>query len=50
MALPSRDKELIAVEDGYRESEASWLEMLRSLEARGLGIEPELAIGDGAPV
>lgn len=41
-------KELIAVEDGYRESAASWLEMLRSLEGRGLSIEPELAIGDGA--
>lgn len=41
-------KELIAVEDGYRESEASWLEMLRRLESRGLTIEPELAVGDGA--
>lgn len=41
-------KELIAVEEGYRESEASWLELLRRLEARGLVIEPELAIGDGA--
>ena len=41
-------KELIAVEDGYRESEASWLELLRHLEARGLEAEPELAIGDGA--
>ncbi len=41
-------KELIAVEDGYRESEASWLEMMRGLEARGLKIEPELAVGDGA--
>ncbi len=41
-------KELIAVEDGYRESEASWLELLRGLEARGLAIEPKLATGDGA--
>jgi putative transposase len=41
-------KELIAVEDGYRESEASWLELLRGLEARGLVIEPELAVGDGS--
>ncbi len=41
-------KELIAVEDGYRESEASWLELLRGVEARGLRLEPELAIGDGA--
>ncbi len=38
-------KELIAVEDGYRESEASWLEMMRGLEARSLTIEPELATG-----
>lgn len=41
-------KELIAVEDGYRESEASWLELLRGLEGHGLTIAPELAIGDGA--
>ena len=41
-------KELIAVEDGYRESEASWLELLRRLESRGLVVEPELAIGDGS--
>lgn len=41
-------KELIAVEDGYRESEASWSELLRGLESRGLKIAPELAIGDGA--
>ncbi len=41
-------KELIAVEDGYRESEQSWLELLRSLEARGLVIEPKLATGDGS--
>ena len=41
-------KELIAVEDGYRESEASWLELLRNLEARGLKVDPEIAVGDGA--
>ena len=41
-------KELLAVEDGYRESEQSWLEMLRRLQARGLKIDPKLAIGDGA--
>ena len=41
-------KELIAVHDGYRESEQSWLEVLRDLKARGLKYEPELAIGDGA--
>ena len=41
-------KELVAVEDGYRESEASWLEVLRGLQHRGLTIAPKLATGDGA--
>ena len=41
-------KELIAIQDGYRESEQSWLELLLDLKARGLTQDPELAIGDGA--
>ena len=41
-------KELIAVQDGYRESEQSWKELLLDLKARGLTIDPELAVGDGA--
>jgi putative transposase len=41
-------KELIAVLDGYRESEQSWKELLLDCKARGLEIEPGLAIGDGA--
>jgi transposase-like protein len=41
-------KELIAVEDGYRESEQSWWELLRDLRSRGLSLGPKLAIGDGA--
>jgi transposase-like protein len=41
-------KELIAVEDGMRESEASWLELLTGLRERGLTQGPKLAIGDGA--
>ncbi len=41
-------KELIAVADGYRESEQSWKELLLDVKARGLVIEPNLAIGDGA--
>ena len=41
-------KELIAVADGYRESEQSWKELLLDVKARGLEIEPNLAIGDGA--
>lgn len=40
-------KELIAVEDGYRESTESWLGVLRDLAARGVEA-PLLAIGDGA--
>jgi putative transposase len=42
------EKELLAISDGYRESELSWLEMLRDLKARGLRIPPKLAIGDGS--
>ncbi len=41
-------KELIALADGYRESEQSWKELLLDCQARGLEIEPALAIGDGA--
>lgn len=40
-------KELLAVEDGYRESTESWLAVLRDLTRRGLRA-PVLAIGDGA--
>jgi len=41
-------KELVAVEEGYRESEQSWLELLRRLQAKGLTLEPKLAVGDGS--
>jgi transposase-like protein len=41
-------KELIAIQDGQRESELSWKELLLDVQARGLTIEPALAIGDGA--
>jgi putative transposase len=40
-------KEVIALEDGYRESEESWLSVLRDLKERGIR-EPQLAVGDGA--
>jgi transposase-like protein len=40
-------KELLAVEDGYRESTESWAGVMRDLKARGLN-EPRLVIGDGA--
>ena len=41
-------KELIAVQDGQRDSEQSWKELLLDVQARGLAVEPKLAIGDGA--
>ena len=41
-------KELLAMDEGYRESTASWSEVLRSLQERGLTEAPLLAIGDGA--
>ncbi len=41
-------KELIAVSDGYRESEQSWYELLQDVKQRGLMIAPKLATGDGA--
>src|SRR5215216_1831508 len=40
-------KELLAVEDGYRESTESWAGVMRDLKHRGLN-EPRLVIGDGA--
>lgn len=47
-ATANGDRELVAVADGYRESEQSWSELLLSLKARGLQRAPKLAIGDGA--
>jgi putative transposase len=47
-ATAEGQKELIAIADGYRESEQSWKELLLDVKARGLEIEPHLAIGDGA--
>lgn len=44
---PDGTKEVIAVEDGYRESTESWLTVLRDLRARGMRA-PVLAIGDRA--
>jgi transposase-like protein len=41
-------KELLAVRDGFRESEASWTELLSDIKGRGLKVDPQLAIGDGA--
>jgi transposase-like protein len=44
---PDGTKELVAIEDGYRESRESWLTLLRDLQRRGMRA-PVLAIGDGA--
>jgi transposase-like protein len=42
------DKELLAIEDGLRESKISWHNLLLDLKKRGLTRRPKLAIGDGA--
>jgi putative transposase len=47
-ATPEGRKELLALADGFRESEQSWKEVLLGLKKRGLKIDPKLAIGDGA--
>jgi transposase-like protein len=45
----SGKKELLAIDDGFRESEQSWHELLvRLRDENGLVIDPELATGDGA--
>jgi putative transposase len=41
-------KEILAVSDGYRESKASWRELLLDLKRRGLSSGSMLAVGDGA--
>ena len=42
------NKEVLAVEPGYRESATSWKEILLRLRDRGLAVAPDLAIADGA--
>ena len=41
-------KELVGLADGIRESAQSWKELLLDLKRRGLTIDPQLAIADGA--
>jgi transposase-like protein len=41
-------KRFLAIEDGMRESKASWADVLRDLRKRGLVVPPKLAVGDGA--
>ena len=45
---PEGRKERVAIADGFRESTASWREVLLDLKARGLQAGPLLAVGDGA--
>jgi putative transposase len=45
--LPDGTKEVVALEDGYRESTESWKTLLRDLKRRGLS-PPKLAVADGA--
>jgi len=45
--LPDGQKEMIAIEDGYRESKESWASLLRDVKRRGM-LAPVLAVGDGA--
>lgn len=40
-------KELLAIADGYRESEEGWKAILLGLKGRGLKMPPKLAVGDG---
>ena len=40
-------KAIIAIADGYRESEPSWSAVLLDLKSRGLTFPPKLATGDG---
>ena len=47
-ATPEGQKELVAIQDGYRESEQSWRELMLDLKARGLAEAPKVAVGDGA--
>ena len=41
-------KELLAISDGYRESEQNWQGMLIDLKHRGLRRPPKIAVGNGA--
>lgn len=44
---PDGTKEVVALEDGYRESTESWATLLRDLKRRGMPA-PKLAVADGA--
>lgn len=47
-ATAEGQKELLAIVDGQRESEASWTSILLDLKDRGMSVAPSLATGDGS--
>jgi hypothetical protein len=47
-ATPEGKKELIGFQVGLRESAQSWHELLTDIKSRGLSVQPEIAVGDGA--
>lgn len=47
-AKESGEKEVIAIEEGMRESALSWCRLLEDLKKRGLEKAPRIAVGDGA--
>lgn len=47
-ATPEGRKDLLGFQVGLRESAQIWRELLVDLKARGLGVPPKLAVGDGA--
>jgi len=46
--LENGTKELVAIQDGERESTLSWRELLRDLKRRGVQEAPALCVADGA--
>jgi putative transposase len=47
-ATPEGRKELVGFTDGARESALDWRDLLLDLKRRGLDVQPELVIADGA--
>jgi transposase-like protein len=47
-ATADGQKHLLAVTDGFRESEQSWMDVLLDLKTRGMTEAPALAVADGA--
>jgi len=47
-ATETGQKRLLAVSDGFRESEKSWMDVLLDLKNRGMTEAPKLAVADGA--